>query len=274
MPDNRPLTARVVLLTYNHEKWIAQAIESVLTQKADFRFDIEVIEDCSTDRTREIVVGYGKRHPERIKLTLAERNRNSNVDWVRALREAPAPYVVTLDGDDYWTSPRKLGKQVAFMQAHPDCSLSYHNARCVFDDGRKPWNHNPPDEKRVSTFDDMLASNFVTTVGAMVAKARIDPIPDWLETVKWGDWGLYLYAASKGTVRYIDEVLAVYRIHRGGAWWGLSETRKLEGILEFYEQMNANLGYEHDAAIREHMARNRSMLEQLREPQRSAPRGE
>jgi glycosyltransferase involved in cell wall biosynthesis len=261
-PSGGP-TVRVILLTFNHEKWIAQAIESVLAQKADFGIEIVVIEDCSTDRTRDIVVEYAQKYPERIQLRLAAENRNSNVDWVQAMRDAQTSYVVTLDGDDYWTSPDKLRKQVRFMERHPDCALSYHNAECVYEESGETFNHNHPDQKQVTTFDDLLAANMVSTVGAMLRKERIDPLPDWLEDVKWGDWGLYLHAARNGTVRYMNEILAVYRLHSGGAWWGLTESRQIQGTIQFYEQMNANMGYEHDGAIATHIARLREMLEKV-----------
>jgi len=252
-------------MTYNHEKWVAQAIESVLMQQTDFDFEIILLEDCSTDGTRDIILDYVSRHPGRFKLMLAEQNRNSNVDWVRAMRNAQGAYVATLDGDDYWSSPHKLATQVSFMEQHPDCSLSYHNSVCVLESG-STFNHSPSDERAVSTFDDLLMANFLTTAGAMWSKRLADPLPDWLDDVIWGDWGLYLHAARYGAIRYIDEALAVYRIHSRGQWWGLSEVQKAEGIILFYEQMNANLRFEHDAVISRQIAALRASLVELQAP--------
>jgi glycosyltransferase involved in cell wall biosynthesis len=264
MTDERPPKVTVLLATYNHEQWVNQALDSVLMQETDFAVETVVIEDCSTDRTREIVMRYAEKYPDRITLMLAERNYNSNVVWSQALRDARAPYVVSLDGDDYWTSPHKLSRQVRFMEEHPDCSLSYHDATCVFVESGETYNYNPLDQKEVSTVEDLLAANFVPTVGAMFSKRLIDPVPAWVGNVRWGDWGINLHAACHGTVRYINEVMAVYRIHRDGAWSGLSEIQQTEGNLECYEQMNANLQYKYDALIKAQIAETRRLLAQLR----------
>ena len=128
----------VVLLTYDHERYIAQAVDSVLAQETPFDVELLISEDCSTDRTREIVRDYAARHPDRIRLFLSERNINTNEVTLRALRAARGDLVAFLDGDDYWISPHKLARQVEFLDAHPECSMCFHGAIVRSEEGAFP----------------------------------------------------------------------------------------------------------------------------------------
>src|SRR5918999_434425 len=110
----------VLVTTYNHEKFIAQALDSVLMQRTNFDYDVMVIEDCSTDRTRSIVIDYQRAYPDRIRLVLAQTNERSNRTLAREFQASAARYIAWLDGDDFWTSPHKLQKQVDFMEAHSE----------------------------------------------------------------------------------------------------------------------------------------------------------
>ena len=125
----------VHMITYNHEKFIAQAIESALMQQVDFDYEIVIGEDCSTDRTREIVVAYQQRHPDKIRLLLHEQNVGVSLNDIRVYRACRGEYVAWLEGDDYWTSPHKLQKQADFLDSHPACSACFHPVTVFFEDG-------------------------------------------------------------------------------------------------------------------------------------------
>src|ERR1700745_2179124 len=109
----------VMMITYNHEQFIAQAIESVLMQKVNFDFEIVIGEDCSTDGTRAIVLDFQHRYPGRIALIL--RPRNIGPMWTKesTLAACRGQYLSILEGDDYWTSTDKIQKQVDFLDSHP-----------------------------------------------------------------------------------------------------------------------------------------------------------
>src|SRR5438046_9270455 len=108
----------VIVLTYNHEKHIAQALDSVLMQETNFDYEIIIAEDCSIDRTRSIVLDFQRRNPEKVRLLLPLRNLGSagNQIFTQAFDLAQGGYVALLDGDDYWTSPKKLQKQVDSLE--------------------------------------------------------------------------------------------------------------------------------------------------------------
>ncbi len=251
----------VLLVTYNHEKYIAQAIESVLMQRVNFDYEIVIIEDCSTDSTRDIVVDFQKRYPDRIRLVLAEKNKCTNEDFAAAFQASPSQYIAWLDGDDYWTSPHKLQRQADFLDAHPECAICFHNVVAFYEDGsREPWYRNPVDQKEISTPEDLWACNFIASCSSMFRKGLLSEFPAWYCTDITGDWTLNILFAQHGKIGYLDEVMGAYRIHSGGYWSSLSEIQKLEGLIEFYETMNANLGFRYDEAIKTMISRCRVQL--------------
>ena len=140
----------VSVTAYNHEKYIAQAIDSILMQEVDFEYEIIIGEDYSADNTRNIVIDFQRRYPDKIKLILPQENLGygGNKIFDQTLQVSRGEYVALLDGDDYWTSPHKLRKQVDFLDSHPECSMCFHNAQVFYEDGsREPWNLNTVKQK-------------------------------------------------------------------------------------------------------------------------------
>src|SRR6266571_1468612 len=208
----------VLVTTYNHERYIAQALESVLMQATDFDYEIVILEDCSTDATRQIVLAYQKRHPDKIRLRLAAQNECSNKPFAEEFQAAPSPYIAMLDADDYWTSPKKLQKQVEFLDAHPECALCFHNALRIYEgENRAALPHNIAGQKRISAIEDIWEHNFIAGCTPMVRKDAVGTFPEWYHDLLWGDWPLYILCALHGKIGYIDEILGVYRILPSGA---------------------------------------------------------
>jgi glycosyltransferase involved in cell wall biosynthesis len=245
----------VIILTYNHEKFIAQAITSALMQESDFAYEIVIVEDCSTDRTRDIVTEFQKRH-SKIRLVLAETNQNDNRAWGREISNARGSYVALLDGDDYWTSPHKLQKQADFMDSHPECAICFHNVTAFHEDrSREPYNFNPVDQKVTSTIEDLWASDFMATCSVMLRRDLVGHLPEWYSTLPFGDWPLYILAALKGNIGYINEVMGAYRIHGGGAWSGSSSIQQEKSLVKCYTTMDAQLDFAHHRSIRSHLSK-------------------
>ena len=232
-----------LVITYNHRPFIAAAIDSALGQRTNFDYEILISEDYSTDGTRELVLDYHRRHPERIRLILSERNVRSNAVIARGIAAAQGEFVALLDGDDVWTSPEKLQKQVDFLDAHPDCALCFHNAQVVHEDGsRPPFLWTPPGQETISTMEDLWRGNVIATASAMIRRRALPQIPPWYDALfPITDWPLYLLAAQHGTIGYIDEVMSVYRYHPGGLYSPKSEWQKLDATADFYRVMDANM---------------------------------
>ncbi len=119
----------IVTITYNHEPFIAKTIEGVLMQQVNFPIEFIIAEDCSTDGTRRICQEYAERYPELIHLITSENNVGAVANERRAMLAAKGKYIAFCEGDDYWTDPLKLQKQVDFLEAHPEYSVTFHRCR-------------------------------------------------------------------------------------------------------------------------------------------------
>jgi glycosyltransferase involved in cell wall biosynthesis len=212
----------VHLIAYNHEKFIAQAIESVLGQRTSFTFRLIIGDDCSSDGTRAIARRYAEQHPDRIRLVfdpVHRGHRSKDRVGIRVLKLSTAKYVAWLDADDFWTSPDKLQKQADFLEQNPDFAICFHNASSFYEDGSKPpENLRPADQRGVSTLEHLLAGNFIPSCSVMFRRPAMEELPDWYFTLKPADWPLYVLIAARGKIKYLKEVMAAYRVHTSGSW--------------------------------------------------------
>ena len=228
----------VILTTYNHERYIREALDSILGQKTNFEFEVVISEDCSTDRTRDIIQQYQAAYPSKIRLVLAERNHCDNAAFMEIIHGNQFPYVTLLDGDDYWTSPLKLQKQVDYLDAHPECAICFHNVRRISDDPAHEQSlTNPPDQPGVSTLEDLLDGCFIFASSVMLRRESLAPFPEWYLRDNSADWTLYVLAAMNGKIGFINETLAVYRYHPGGFWTSQPSEVQEARIVEFYENI-------------------------------------
>lgn len=238
----------VLVMTYNHEHFIAQAIQSALMQETSFDFEIVVVEDCSTDNTRHIVQELKHDNPSRIRLVLSERNIRSNEIVARGIQAARGTYIALLDGDDYWTCPSKLQQQVDVLDAHPEYAICFHNAAVVYENHERPtFNWTAPGQNLVTTLEDLWMGNYIATCSAMFRRGFRTEIPDWYYAFfPITDWPLHLMSAEHGKITYIDQVMGVYRYHEGGLYSGLSEARKQDTTFQLYLRLNAAFDYRYD----------------------------
>jgi glycosyltransferase involved in cell wall biosynthesis len=228
----------VVVVTYNHAPYIAQAIESVLAQQTSRPMEIIVSEDCSTDGTREIVRDFAARDP-RIQLLLSPANLRSNEVVARGIRAARGRYIALLDGDDYWTSPTKLERQASILDADPSLSACFHNA-ATLPSGERWTPAGQP--SRVTLADIWQGNPFATCAGMMRASALAD-LGDWYHGFfPITDWPLYILCAEHGDIAFSDELVGAYRLHEGGLFSALPGSRKLDMIAGFYKRMGKALG--------------------------------
>jgi len=208
-------------ITFNHEEYIADAIESFLMQKTDFDFEIIIGEDCSTDNTKEIVGMYVKLYPEKIKLIESEHNVGFAKNAQRVFDKSRGKYIAECEGDDYWTDPYKLQKQVDYLEENPGCSLSFHAANIVQAPNKptvrkvKPYN-----EDRISPMEDFISGGgeFCSTASLVYPRKLMESSPTFFRNSHVGDFPLQLILASQGYAYYIDEFMSVYRKGVKGSW--------------------------------------------------------
>lgn len=248
----------VLVITYNHEMFISQAIESVLMQEVACEYEIVIGEDCSTDKTREIVIDLNKQFPDKIHVLLPEHNLGGHgtVNLAQTLRACRGQYIALLEGDDYWSSPWKLQKQVDYLDTHAECAICFHNATMICDAGNQaPVGYCSPDQKELSTLEDLLRGNFIPTCSTMFRRGLFKDFPEWYFTLKMGDWSLHIFNAQHGTIGYINEIMGVHRIHGGGSWSSKTMPQRLCEAIRFYDYINAYLGCEYDDLIKMQVAK-------------------
>lgn len=214
---NQPLVT-VLITTYNQERYIGKAIDSVLAQKTDFPFEVYISEDCGTDGTRAILQDYAARFPDIIRLNLREQNAGISRNWYEGLCAAKGQYVCTLEGDDWWRDDHKLQKQVDFLRAHPDY-LAVSHTLLLTDDVGNTYGTLPDDPRilgRDATMELFLAGVTYSCTACLV-KNIFDPadreLYDYVTANRSiADFALCMLYLDKGRVFVMNEALSAYRV--------------------------------------------------------------
>lgn len=220
----------ICLITYNHEKFLAQCLDGIIAQQCNFPIEIVIGEDKSTDSTPAIIEAYQNKYPELIRLITSEQNVGMVQNWRRTINAAKGEYIAIIEGDDFWTSPLKLQKQVAFLDAHPDFALSFHDVDVIFGPG-VPEVDSLTRFKGEHTFtiEDIISRNwFVPTCSMVIRKSMLADFPEWTKPLKAIDVVVQLMATANGKAGYFEDKMATYRIHASGQsqvqWLGKENT--------------------------------------------------
>lgn len=245
----------VAMITYNQERFIGQAIESVLGQRVNFDYEIVIGEDCSTDGTRAAILDFQRRYPDRIVALLREQNISAMRNFAETIAACQGQYVAFLEGDDYWTSADKLQRQVDFLDDHPDSALCCHRVKTLNETGSAEFDIFPPRAAGTYTIEDLLKGNFIMTCSTMLRRELIGPIPRWFFKMKLGDWPLFAMVARYGRIELMDEVMAAYRVHHGSTWSVLPLLTRLREGARMLRALDAQLGFQYTKTIRQTIAR-------------------
>jgi glycosyltransferase involved in cell wall biosynthesis len=241
----------VAMIAFNQERFIAQAVEGVLAQRADFEWELVIGEDCSNDGTRAICEAYQRRYPEKIRLLLRDGNVGMMRNFIETLEACEGKYVAICEGDDYWTADHKLQRQADFLDANPEYSISFHNVNSVWDDGRsEPALLCRPGQPNRYTFENIVQENFIPTPSVMFRNHLFGKFPEWFATLQMGDWPLHILNAQHGAIGYLDEVMAVYRRHQGSNFAARDVVKNYEAILQVYECVSKHVAGASPGAIR------------------------
>ncbi|MCI9486857.1 MAG: glycosyltransferase [Lachnospiraceae bacterium] len=214
----REVKVSVMILAYNHENYIRQALESVVGQRTNFRFEAVVGEDCSTDGTREIVREYARKYPDVVKPLFRKKNLGACRNVVSTLRRCRGEYVAFLECDDYWTDMEKLQKQADYLDAHPECAGVMTRVAVVDRYGREMVTGPKLLDHALETPRDfaktMYPYNQFKFVGCFMARnyyggGAYDPY--LLQTEMVDDFIVEAIAVSKGKIAMLDEIMAAYR---------------------------------------------------------------
>ncbi len=247
----------VCMLAYNHEKYVRQAVESVLMQKVDFPYEIVIGEDCSTDQTAEILRDLAKKNPDVIRLRCNKKNLGMQKNGLMTLNECCCEYIACLEADDYWTDDLKLQKQIDFLESHPEYSACFHNGKIVAISGEviREQYRPSPHAKTVCGFGDLARRNFVLTASIIYRRSMVLPLPEWIRLHPVGDWPMHLIASLRGPIRYLPEVMSAYRM--GGTFSSQNSFARVKIVDEGYSVMINNFDLEQSNILKKARRWNR-----------------
>lgn len=226
----RPLMVSIKCLAYNHGKFIRKTLEGFVKQKTTFRFEAIVHDDASTDNTTEIIKEYAEKYPEIIKPIYETENQYSKKDesLQRIMDKAcNGKYIAFCEGDDYWTDPCKLQKQVDFLETHPDYVMCSHFYREYIEDEKYMCTYVKPffSENSFSLYDYIKGKWFAHPL-TVVYRSSAFNIEECLKYGMSYDVIWFYILLKKGKCWLMPETMAVYRIHSGGVWSRLDSQDK------------------------------------------------
>jgi glycosyltransferase involved in cell wall biosynthesis len=262
----------VCTVTYNHERYLAQALDSALAQQTNFDFEIVVAEDCSTDGTRAVAEAYARRYPARIRLLATDKNLGLTRNTARTIDACRGAYIANLEGDDFWVRDDKLQRQVDYLDANRDCAWVFTRAQVV-DAAGQPVE--VPDAVRVLqpkySLADYLSRKFQPRFcTVMFRRGLFTDWPEWFFRMPTADLPLHVLNCERGgMIGWLDEVMSAYRVHGGGVWsqgmemkdWRAAtpeQQRKFaarfEQLVELFEAVDVHLGGAHRDILRRRIA--------------------
>jgi len=225
MGEYKNILVSVCMITYNHEDYINQAIESIMMQKTNFLFELIIGEDCSTDNTRKICQKYKERYPDRIRLILPESNVGMMKNLIKTIEACNGKYIAMCEGDDYWTDSLKLQKQVDFLEANTNASLVFSDRIIQNKDHKKVLHY----KNRIYTTVDIL-SGFIPGVQNMCIRTLsldISILQKFASDIN-GDRLIPYLCSLNGQIRWVQGVFSVYRITGNG----ISSSRSVDEIFK------------------------------------------
>jgi len=214
----------ICCITYNHEKYIAEALDSFLMQETDFPFEILIHEDASTDNTAKIIRSYENKYPSLIKPIYQTENQYSKGIKINAtfnLPRAKGEYIALCEGDDFWTDKGKLQYQIEKMKEYNKCEISFHPTKFI-----KNQTMSDTIFRRHAKYDKIFDikeiirgdGGFCPTASLIIKKEVFDDIPSFFQNTPVGDYFIQIFGSVNGGALYIDKTMSAYRIHSGGVW--------------------------------------------------------
>ena len=235
--SEREIKVSIIMLVYNHEKYIAEAIESVINQKTDFDFELLIGEDCSTDNSRRIIEKYEKKYPNIIKVKYWGKNIGMNGNGFYLLKNATGKYIAALDGDDYYTDEYKLQKQFNFLEKNPEYSCVYSNVCCVDKEGKEGGsgiNKYPIKDEGEYSFEMIKKLKLIGQASSSMYinfyKVLDEKVLSLMEDCKCnGDHKIGLVLACIGKIYYMKDIMTCHRvIFKGDSWSAQTVGKNLE----------------------------------------------
>ena len=237
--------------TYNREKFIAEAIESCMMQKTNFSFEMVICDNCSTDKTVEVIEEYIAKYPGKIRLLKADKNYGLMLNYIKSIEAGTGKYIADCDGDDYWIDEFKLQKQVDFLEANPDYVMCFTNSYIRYNEKgeeeiakKNLWD--TCDASQIIEHNSIEGAkhgeiiNSPGHISSIVFRNHVlGSFPDWYYTCYINDEPLYLMLSKFGKAKFINDISSVYRINPMGiSTDGFSFEVDFKGRIGFYKNID------------------------------------
>jgi RimJ/RimL family protein N-acetyltransferase/glycosyltransferase involved in cell wall biosynthesis len=211
-----PPSVSIFCMVYNHEKFLCQCLDGFLMQKCNFDFEIVVGEDCSTDKSREILLDYAERHPGKFKLILHNKNVGAIENQRIVFQNCTGKYIAMCEGDDYWINPHKLQSQVDFLEKTPDYSFICSGTHEYLNNNGEIVLSNETENKIITK--DNFCYPYLLKTATVLFDSNVIKSEDLRKFKFFKDITLFSLLLKKRNGYFVHNVTAIYRIHEGGVW--------------------------------------------------------
>lgn len=250
----------IICATFNQDIYIRDAIDSFLAQVTQYKFEIIIHDDASTDKTRDILIDYQQKYPSIIKLILQDVNQFSisvNLPGQHSFAEAAGEYIALCEGDDFWIDQGKLQSQIPVLESNMDVDLCFHSA-FTFDGSKAVLMSKYADMDSPINIESIIEKKYgqIATASSCMRRTAVLEYEEYVSTRPWltvGDIYEHFFSAKRGGAIYIDTPMSVYRIDVPGSWNQTLNSEILENHItqriNSYRELNELTNYEYVASF-------------------------
>jgi len=265
------IVVSICCLAYNHEAFISKCLDGFLMQKTLFAFEVLVNDDASIDRTSKIIKEYQNKYPKIVKPVFQTVNKFSVEGGGMNIRynfpRAKGKYIAMCEGDDYWTDPLKLQKQVDFLEENEEYNICFHRSYMLKDASLVLHEIPIPFDNTPFYYIELLRHfNFMLTASVVFRKPHKNIMPNWLSKMPFGDLALYKIVGQDKKIGCINEIMSVYRIHEKGIWSLLKPIEAKIQYLDFYKKVYFYLSQEEKIIVSDKIKKNLFQVSKLKYP--------
>lgn len=234
----------VVMIAYNKEKYIDEAIRGVVKQRVDWPIELIVMDDYSTDATSEKALEWCRKYPHIVRYVRNPENLGLQRNYMAGFALCRGRYMAICDADDYWFYRGKLAKMVSYMEQNQGCAVSFHRMVNYYEgSGEKSLSNGGT--PRDTTIADLSRSNYITNSAVMYRRGLVDllSLPEWIAEDRSPDYAMHMLYAAHGSIHFFSRPMGVYRKAGGSAWSMIGRRRRLEMSLTVRERLLETLGH-------------------------------
>jgi len=248
----------ILLASYNQQKYLRESLDSVFLQDLPFAYEIVVADDHSADDSLAIIESRLKKESCAYQILPSTENLGISKNYQRAFAACSGQYIAVLEADDYWTDPQRLKKHIAFLDAHPQCVMSFNRITFYFEQQQSFYTHEWKHAEDYEYYSTALLAktNPIGNLSACVLRnAAVKKLPRELFDLKIADWMLGMTMAMQGPLARLKDPMSVYRISGSGEWAGMSQPVRNSKTIALIDTYNQFFNYKFDKEFTEHKHR-------------------